>query len=241
MKKVCMIVHEYYPKDFRVRREAEALIENGYKVDVICLKKSDEKFEDKWKKVKIHRLPVKRHRGSPLIIYILEYFNFFFFAFFKLLHLYIQNKFDIIHVHNPPDFLVFVTIIPKFFGAKIIIDIHDRVPILYLSRFGLHKNHPLIYLISFVEKMAINFANKLIVSVDIHKKMFAEMKIPTNKIKVVLNAADENYFYPRQLKSIKKNEKLKLFHHGTLLERYGRDIIIEAASLLKKKSINFSL
>ena len=36
--KVAMIVFSYYPADPRVRREADALVEAGMLVDVICLR-----------------------------------------------------------------------------------------------------------------------------------------------------------------------------------------------------------
>jgi len=236
-----MVIHEYYPKDFRVRREAETLVDNGYQVDVICLKKPTEKFGDIWNKVKIHRLPVKRHRGSPLIIYLLEYFSFFFLAFIKLTYLWIQKKFDVIHTHNPPDFLVFVAIILKLFKTKVIFDIHDRVPLLYVSRFGLNKRHPFIKFVELIEKSAIIFAHSVIVAVPVYKRMFNQQGISKKKISIILNTADEKYFFPYKSNGVKNNEKLKLFHHGTLVKRYGVDILIEAANLLRKKGIDFSL
>ena len=234
-----MVVHEYYPKDLRVRRESEALVEEAYQVDVICLKGQFENFKDTWKGVRIHRLPVRRHRGSPLLVYLMEYSTFFFLASFKLLCLYMRSKFDIIHIHNPPDFLVFVALIPKLFGTKVIFDVHDRVPLLYLSRFGLQKNHPFIYFIAFVERLAINFVDSLIVAVNVYKKMFIEIGIPERKIEVVLNTADGKYFYPRKLNNAEEDRRLKLFHHGTLVKRYGVDILIEAAGLLKKQKLDF--
>lgn len=241
MKKVCMVVHEYYPKDFRVRRESEALVEEGYQVDVICLKGQFENFKDTWKGVRIHRLPVRRHRGSPLLVYLMEYSTFFFLTSFKLLCLNIRSKFDIIHVHNPPDFLVFVALIPKLFGTKVIFDVHDRVTLLYLSRFGLQENHPFMHFIAFVERLAINFVDSLIVAVNVYKKMFIEIGIPERKIEVVLNTADGKYFYPRKSSNVEEDKKLKLFHHGTLVKRYGVDILIEAAGLLKKRGLDFCL
>jgi len=241
VKKVCMVVHEYYPKDFRVRRESEALVEEGYQVDVICLKGQFENFKDTWKGVRIHRLPVRRHRGSPLLVYLMEYSTFFFLTSFKLLCLNIRSKFDIIHVHNPPDFLVFVALIPKLFGTKVIFDVHDRVTLLYLSRFGLQENHPFMHFIAFVERLAINFVDSLIVAVNVYKKMFIEIGIPERKIEVVLNTADGKYFYPRKSSNVEEDKKLKLFHHGTLVKRYGVDILIEAAGLLKKRGLDFCL
>ena len=43
LKRVCMIRQWYYPMDPRVRREAQALVDLGYKVDLICLRRPGEK------------------------------------------------------------------------------------------------------------------------------------------------------------------------------------------------------
>ncbi|MBN2406637.1 MAG: glycosyltransferase family 4 protein [Elusimicrobia bacterium] len=240
-KRVCMVVHEYYPKDFRVRREAEALLDNGYNVDVICLKQKNEKSIDVWNDIIIHRLPVRRHRGHPLYIYIAEYFSFFVLCTIKLLQLFMKKKYDIIHVHNPPDLLVFVGLIPKLLGARIIFDIHDRVPILFISRFKAKSNKMIKNLVNLGEKISIHFADRIIVAVNIYKKMLVEKGYPENKIDVILNSADERYFYIRGNADRVKDGYLKLLYHGTLVSRYGVDTLIEATKILDGKGIGFRL
>ena len=240
-KKVCMVVHEYYPKDFRVRREAETLIQNGYAVDVICLKKIGERFRDNWNKVNIYRLPVKRHRGSPLWVYLLEYGSFTILAFLILSWLFIKKRYDVVHVHNPPDILVLTSLVPSLFGATIIFDIHDRVPLLFQSRFG-NTNNLALKIARLSEKTAVSYANRVIVAVPSYKKMLVNDSIPSSKITVLLNTADEKYFHPMTPEIEEPNDKIiKLFYHGTLLERYGLDVLVEAASLLKKDGIEFTL
>jgi len=46
LKKVCIVRHGYYPSDPRVQKEAEALIDRGYKVNVICLRNKGEQSWD---------------------------------------------------------------------------------------------------------------------------------------------------------------------------------------------------
>ena len=41
MKKIAMILDGEYPKDFRVRKEAESLVEQGLEVVIICPRKKD--------------------------------------------------------------------------------------------------------------------------------------------------------------------------------------------------------
>ena len=73
---VCMLCHSYYPWDPRVRREAECLIDAGYSVDVLCLKKPGEPASDSYNGVSIYRLPIKRHHGSGVLVYLGEYVAF---------------------------------------------------------------------------------------------------------------------------------------------------------------------
>ena len=66
---VGMLVHGFYPRDPRVRREAEALVEVGYAVRVVCLRapkqlgKQQEPRDEKVNGVHIYRLPLTRKRG----------------------------------------------------------------------------------------------------------------------------------------------------------------------------------
>lgn len=119
MKKVCIIRQGYFPADVRARKEALALVEKGFKVDVVCMNWTNEKGAEIYKGVNIYRLPMQRHRGG-MLKYLFEYLSFFYLASIKLCLLYFHNRYDFIQVNTPPDFLVFVTLIPKLLGAKVI-------------------------------------------------------------------------------------------------------------------------
>ncbi|MBP7654667.1 glycosyltransferase family 4 protein [Candidatus Dependentiae bacterium] len=239
-KKVCMIVNEYYPKDFRVRREAEALYEKGFEVDVICLKKDREKYFEKWNNITIFRMPVKRRRGSPLIVYLTEYLMFFLFSLVTLNILYLKKYYTYVHISNPPDFLVFVGIIQKILGEKIILDIHDRIPLLYSTRFNCDTESRMIHLLKFVEKISAKYATGIITAVDVYKNYFLKIS-GHQKIETVLNTADEKYFYPRIKIMYESKKKLKLFHHGTLVKRYGLDVLILAVKEVISKGYDCEL
>ena len=80
-----MVVHAYYPiGETRVEREALALINKGYQVDVICLKHAGENSTDVVNGVRIFRQPVARHKKSGRFVQLLEYLAFFTLAFIKL-------------------------------------------------------------------------------------------------------------------------------------------------------------
>jgi len=249
---VCMLVHEYYPKDFRVRREAESLENAGYNISIIALKNPNERFYEIINNIEIYRMPVRRHRGAPLFAYLFEYLMFLICAGIKLTLLHCKKNFKIVHIHNPPDFLVFAAIIPKLTGAKIIIDIHDKISKLYQTRFNTLRKHCIIRLIKSIEKISAAFADGIITAVNLYKKEFIDCGVSPEKIEVILNTADERYFTANCIKNIQSHadisknnhncdHQLRLFHHGTLVKRYGLDVLINAAYLLKLKNINFKL
>ena len=63
---VCMIVQSHYLNDPRVRREAEALAEAGYSVDVISLRREEEPFEQTVNGVHIYGISLERMHGSKI-------------------------------------------------------------------------------------------------------------------------------------------------------------------------------
>ena len=102
-----MVVHAYYPLgETRVEREALALIEQGYEVDVLCLRDQGDSAQEVTDGVNIYRLSVKRHRGKGPALQMLEYLAFFVLVMAKLFVLHQQRHYGVVQVHNLPDFLV---------------------------------------------------------------------------------------------------------------------------------------
>jgi hypothetical protein len=64
MKNILMIVYNYLPMDPRVRREATALIEQGYSVDIICLRAEGQKKFELFENIKIFRINLKKERSG---------------------------------------------------------------------------------------------------------------------------------------------------------------------------------
>ena len=230
-----MVVHEYYPKDFRVRREAEALVLQGHQVEVIALRKPGERWQETCGGVQIFRLPVRRHRGSALPVYLVEYALFFFLALSVLAFRFLRMRFDVVHVHSPPDFLVFAAAIPRLLGARLVLDVHDRVPELYAERFS--KRPWIIRALLAVETGALRFADRVITVHDPYAQRLVRPKVPAEKIEVIFNSADERLFRrpaecPRRDATEMEREGVRLLHHGTLMERYGVDVLVEAVHRL---------
>src|SRR6267143_1503754 len=124
----CMIVQNYYPFwEPRVRREAEALVDQGHSVDVICRRQGSEPKHESGGRVTIHRLALGEKR-LRLFSHLFDYVAFAFLAFLELPRLHIQRLFDVVQVHHMPDLLVCSAIIPRLTGSRISLDSHGVMP-----------------------------------------------------------------------------------------------------------------
>ncbi len=229
-EKVCMVVHEHFPRDFRVRREARALVKAGLEVTIISLKEPGQPFYEYWMGFEIIRLPVKRHRGSPLAVYMAEYLSFAWMAAYLVALLHSVRRFRVVHVHTPPDFLVMAGWFTKIVGSRLVLDIHDLTPELYASRFGSRGGKVVQRLYEMVELGSCKYADKVVTTTDAFRDRLIARGVAAEKIMVVSNYPDPDLFGIGLRPRIKRKKKdhFIIMHHGTMLHRYGQDILLEA-------------
>ena len=231
VRRHCMVVFAHYPHaETRVQREAEALVDYGFKVDVICLKSREEATVGSNHGVTIYRLPMARVKRSRLIVQFLDYVLFFVLASFKVTMLHLRRRYDVVQVHNLPDFLVFSALFPKLTGSRVIVDLHDLMPEFYQGRFGQGSGNALLWLISLQEKLACRFSDHVITVSDHWREALIERGVPADKCSVVMNLADPRIFrpIPAEDAASKENGRFRLFYHGTVSERYGLDLVLRA-------------
>jgi len=236
MKKILMVVYSYFPQDVRPRREAEALINAGYTVDIICLRLPDQtKFENIWG-VDTHRVNISKSRSSKRK-YIFLYASFFIRSFFLLNRLFVKNRYAVIHVHNMPDFLVFLSVIPKLFGSKVILDLHDPTPEMLVTKFAEDRDSWLIKMLKWQERASIRFAHKIITTNKSFLDKFISRGCPPDKINIVMNSPQESIFNKFVNKSKNKSDENKyvVMYHGIIIKRYGLEELVNAINLLKDK------
>ena len=89
--------------------------------------------------INVTRVRLKRQRGGKLG-YVGQYAAFVLTSFFYLASRSLTRRYDLVHVHNMPDVLVFGAIVPKLLGAKIILDLHDPMPELMQTIFKLPED-----------------------------------------------------------------------------------------------------
>lgn len=232
MKRICHVVQSYYLRDPRVRREAEALVAAGYEVDVIALRQKGYPFKQNVNGVNVTGLPIARRRAT-FYRYLYEYAAFFV-CVSVLLMLRLWRRYDVIHVSNMPDFLVFSTLIPKLFGAKVILDVHDPMAEVFISKYGIRKSSPIIKLINWQQRVSLRYCHHVLTVTEVMKDLLKEPAGYT-PISVVLNVPDESIFVKpdQDMAALKSAEEFSLLYTGTVSARYGLGVAIEAVARLK--------
>lgn len=236
---ILMLVHSYYPDDPRVRREAQALHEAGYQVDIVCLRDGGERAYEIVNGIRTYRLPVKRHRGKGFIAYLAEYLAFFLYAILKVTGLFIQNRYRVIQIHTIPDFLAFCAFVPRLLGSSIILDMHEVMPEFFSYRYQLRERHLLIRLLTLIERIAIRFAHQVITVSDTLKKILITRGVPPDKITVLMNVADDKIFPTEtainRLSKPSQHNRFTMAYHGLLSDVYDLEVVFRALGLLKDK------
>ena len=223
-----MVIDNGWP-DTRVEREAKAILQRGYRVDVICVGERGEPSREVSNGMTIYRLPLTRRRGMGAAVQLLEYLTFLLVAAVKLFLLDLRRRYDVVHVHNVPDFLVFAAIVPKLRGARVILDIHDLMPEFFASRFGDAGSSRLRGLVRLQERLATGFADHVITVTDQWRQRLVDRGIRPEKVSVVMNLPDDEIFRPAS-SARASGEPFTLLYHGTLTHRYGIDLLIEAVA-----------
>ncbi len=241
-KKILMVLYSYYPHDPRPRREIDALIKGGYQVDLICLRGEGQVKKEKKFGCNVYRVNLQRSRESKLK-YIQLYLSFCFRSFFVLNWLYMKNRYDAIHTHNMPDFLVFLAVIPKIFGSKIILDLHDPSPEILMTIFKKGKDSRLFKIIVWIERISIKFSDIVITVNKAFVDTFISRGCPKEKLRIVMNSPQTSVFekYTKNAVIKPRGDKFVLMYHGMIVEKHGLDTMVEALKILRNKISNLEM
>lgn len=225
-----MIAYTNYPIDARVRREAEAVASvPEYSVHLLALKENKLSRTYILDGVEVHELNVTKYRGGGNLKYLSSYSRFLILAFLKCSGLSLKGGIDLIHVHNMPNFLVFAALLPRCFGKKIVLDVHDTLIETYSTKFsgivsGLVKIALLIE-----ELVCCKMASTVICVNDIQRVALADRGIARNKMVMLMNLPDPRKFrFGRQVIGKTGDGNFKIVYFGTITRRLGVDLVLRA-------------
>jgi glycosyltransferase involved in cell wall biosynthesis len=146
----------------------------------------------------------------------------------------LKRKYNLVHVHNVPDFLVFSAWLPKLAGAKIILDIHDILPEFFANKFRKPEDSIYVKLLKAVEWLSVHFTDHVIISNHLWFDRITARSASKDKCSVFINYVDLNLF---SCKRTRNDEKFVMLYHGGLQRHQGLDIAIRAfARVARQKS-----
>jgi glycosyltransferase involved in cell wall biosynthesis len=229
---VCHLLFEEFPADPRVRRYVNALNEVGINTIIICFKSAGEKLFDMHGNNRVYRIPVSKHRQSFLLTAI-EYMLFTHFASLLLLYIGIKYRPKVIHTHTLPDFLIFAGLINKIFGTKLILDLHELFPEVYMARRPEKAKSFYVKILKMQERLSVRLANLVITIHEPAKQIFINRnKGLENKIHIIMNGVD-----PDEIKSTTREptDKFILIYNGTIVKLWNLQLVVRSLAILKNK------
>jgi glycosyltransferase involved in cell wall biosynthesis len=226
--RIAMIGYTVYELDARVKRAADALVDSGHHVDLFVTEHPDSRANNN-SLLTIRRLRIRKRR-SAAIRYAYEYGFFCAWAFAMVSARQLRRRYDIVYVHNMPNFLVFAGCLPKLGGAKIVLDIHDPAPELLASVRGRDLPRWLHCLATAEERVSMSFSDALItVNESMRRRISAMSRRP---VTVVMNLPDPALFGGGEEPRLREDTDF-LVYSGAIAYRNGLDLVIEALRLLE--------
>jgi glycosyltransferase involved in cell wall biosynthesis len=234
VKNVLMIVYTDYSFDARVRREAETLARtNKFRVSIIVPKNGERQEVFDVDGVRLIEVNEKKYSGKNKFWYSCSYLKFLALCFFKCTWLFFRGQVDIVHVHNMPDILVFAATVPRLFGRKLVLDVHDSMPETYLDKFSRDASLP-FKLLCMEESTSAALSHRIICVNHVQKEVLVGRGIPADKITISMNVPDPVLFPSGDtiLQSPSTNSAFRMVYHGTIAERLGVDLTVKAVAKL---------
>ena len=130
---------------------------------------------------------------------------------------------------------------PRLMGAKVILDLHDPMPEVYITKYSLEQSHFIIKFIIICERLCISFSNLVITPNIAFRNLFVSRGCHPDKIQVIMNSPEESIFSSDDnvtVNHLNKQEDFILMYHGTIVERHGLATALEAINLLRNKIPN---
>lgn len=190
------------PHDRRVWNEASTLRRAGYAVSVISPKGDDldtqnhERIDD----IDIYRFSMP-FGGKSKKDFILEYGWAMLATLALALRVWRKERFDVIHVANPPDFYFPFKWLFGPFGVRFIFDQHDLAAETYREKFDETEEGGggLVYkVLQFCETRSYRAADAVIATNESYRdRAIAEHAVPSDRVVVVRNAPDPRVYKRR--------------------------------------------
>lgn len=230
----CTVAYAFYETDFRVRRYAEALVGPGAKTDAIALQSEGMEKSEMINGVRLYRIQKRKFddQGGPFD-YLVKMGLFFLKSSAIILINHFRYRYDLIIVHNVPDFFVFTALIPRLLGAKVMLDIHDILPEFFCQRFNKPLNSIYGKLLRVVEYLSAKFSNFVITGNDLWREKISKRdRLRFDRTVGFVNYPHLEYF--AEINYQVRNSSLSIVYPGHLSHHHGIDVAVKAMPMIRK-------
>jgi glycosyltransferase involved in cell wall biosynthesis len=223
---VCMLAYAHYINDARIKSYVRTLEDEGHQVDVIALQADGESAVEGRPAGTIFRV-MRKYQGQSTLMYIRSYLRFFLKSSLLLARRSFRHRYDVVHVHNMPNVLVFAAIVPKIFGAKLMLDVHDLMTVNYMAKFNTGENALPVRVLRVEQWLSAMFADHLFCADHNQQDYLVEhCGVAEPKITVLMNLPNVELF--KSTPPAKNREAFRIVYHGTIAHRLGIDLIVRA-------------
>ena len=254
MSYICMLLDGAYPQDIRVRKEAEALVNSGKKVVVVCPAKANDSKKESVNGVEIFRIGSNYSHAKKGIYDVIEsIFNinpFFYLGLKKVLKRYAV---DFLHVHDLP-LAGTGYALRKHIREGLILDLHENYPEALKTWFSWKKSRLIRWKNAIFmdpgkwSKKEKNFCqkyDKVICVVDeMKEKLIKNFALDTSKLIVVSNQEKKTFvenFQESIVQDVIDVDSFSITYVGGFGPHRGLDTAIEAMPLVLKRVPNAKL
>ncbi len=231
-RRVCMLAHSFYESDGRVIRYAESLARRGDQVEVLSLYTRSEPLPPPMRNgVAVFHILPRDGIESSKAAHFWQLLRFMLKANSQLFFRHLHRRYDLIHVHNIPDFLVFATWLHKLCGGRVILDIHDVVPELFANKFGVRTDGAVIESLKLAERLSCAFSDHVIIANHLWFDKVTSRSVAPERCTPFINNVDTQVFHPRARE--RSDDRQIMIFPGSLQWHQGLDVAIEAVALLR--------
>lgn len=231
-----MLAYAFYETDTRILQYATSLAERGDIVDVIALRR-DPALPDfeQLDGVNVYRIQDRILNEKGILSYVNRITRFALRSALFLFRKHNEHPYDVVHVHNVPDFLAFSAIYPKLRGKCVVLDIHDLLPEFYASKFNIGHNTLLFKTLVFAERCSAAFANHVIIANHLWRHRLVSRSSNAEKCSVVRNRPDLSIFTKHEIDKRDPDQKFILTYPGSLNWHQGLDVAIRAFAIVSDR------
>jgi glycosyltransferase involved in cell wall biosynthesis len=220
-----------YPRDVRPRREAESLTAAGYRVTVIAPRERGEPARGTIAGVTVRRfrLPQTGSGARGIVVeYVVANAQLMARAVIEL-----ARGADVVHLHNPPDTLFPVGWLARALGRRVVFDLHDLAPELFIEKFG---DGPVVRVLQTLERLSLRAADRVLTVNQSLKDLAVERgSVTPERIAVLRNVPPRAAIAPATLPRRGPLAAPELVFLGSMESQDGVDELPRLLALLRDR------